>query len=408
MHYDWNQYVPALEGATRMQHLRDLGRRKVRTTLTILGITIGIWALVVFGSMANKINALVAGGSDYYADKVVLSDNSGALGGFSSAPMSIEIVDQVREVDGVDVVFPGVMMLMDEEMPAVTMGSPPMINGGVAGADEGREQFETSIAEGRDLAAADEGSLVAVLGSDIARKYDKHPGDTIDFHDVTFEVIGVLEPTLTAPDQAAIMPLEAAQHLFLKQLPPVVQARLEASDLATTIVVFPDQGVEPETLADRIESQVPGVAAMTGKDFDEQIGSATAILNSILVGIALISLAVGGLSVINTMAMSIAERTREIGIKRAIGGSRFRIVRELVTEAALIGFIGGAIGLLLGAIVVTFANDAGRSSGTVLFDLTAWTAVTAVVFSTVLGAIAGFFPALHAARLDPVTALRYE
>ena len=109
---------------------------------------------------------------------------------------------------------------------------------------------------------------------------------------------------------------------------------------------------------------------MTGKDFDQQIGSATAILNAILVGIALISLVVGGLSVINTMAMSIAERTREIGIKRAIGGSRFRIVRELVTESALIGFIGGAIGLVLGAVVVVVANEAGRSSGTVLFELT--------------------------------------
>jgi putative ABC transport system permease protein len=161
-------------------------------------------------------------------------------------------------------------------------------------------------------------------------------------------------------------------------------------------------------LADRIEFVVPNVAAMTGKDFDEQIGSATAILNAILVGIALISLVVGGLSVINTMAMSIAERTREIGIKRAIGGSRFRIVRELVIESALIGFIGGSIGLILGALVVVFANEAGRSSGTVLFELTAWSAVTAVLFATVLGALAGFVPALHAARLDPVTALRYE
>jgi putative ABC transport system permease protein len=112
--------------------------------------------------------------------------------------------------------------------------------------------------------------------------------------------------------------------------------------------------------------------------------------------------------VVNTMAMSIAERTREIGIKRAIGGSRLRIVRELVTEAGLIGFIGGAIGLALGALVVTLVNDAGRSSGTVLFDLTTGTAITAVLFSTILGALAGFVPALHAARLDPVSALRYE
>jgi putative ABC transport system permease protein len=108
------------------------------------------------------------------------------------------------------------------------------------------------------------------------------------------------------------------------------------------------------------------------------------------------------------MAMSIAERTREIGIRRAIGGSRARIVRELVIESALIGFIGGAVGLVLGALVVLVVNEAGRSSGTVLFELTLGTAFTAIAFAAVLGAIAGLVPALHAARLDPVTALRYE
>jgi len=106
--------------------------------------------------------------------------------------------------------------------------------------------------------------------------------------------------------------------------------------------------------------------------------------------------------------MSVAERTREIGIKRAIGGSRRRIIRELVTEAALIGFIGGVMGLLLGAIVVVLANEAGRSSGTILFDLTPGTAIFAVAFSTILGMLAGVIPAWSAARLDPVEALRYE
>jgi ABC-type antimicrobial peptide transport system permease subunit len=83
-------------------------------------------------------------------------------------------------------------------------------------------------------------------------------------------------------------------------------------------------------------------------------------------------------------------------------------VRELVVESALIGFIGGAVGLVLGAVVVTVANEAGRSSGTVLFELTVGTAITAIAFGTILGALAGFVPALHAARLDPVEALRYE
>jgi putative ABC transport system permease protein len=391
-----------------MRYLRNLGRRKARTTLTVLGITIGIWALVVFGSMANKINALVEGGSTYYADKLSLSDSSGSLGGFSAAPMSIHTADVVRDVEGVAAVAPAVMMLMDEQTAGVTMGVPPMITGTLPGSDEGLDNFALRYAQGRALTADDEGQQVAVLGSDIARKYDKQVGDTIVLRDTPFEVVGILEPTLTAPDQAASVPLAAAQKLFLAMMPPMVQIGLQESDLVSTMTVYLEPGVDAEALADRIEAEVPNVAAMTGNDFDEQIGSATAILNAILVGIALISLVVGGLSVVNTMAMSIAERTREIGIKRAIGGSRFRIVRELVTESALIGFVGGTLGLVLGATVVVLGNEAGRSSGTVLFELTAWSAVTAVLFATVLGAFAGFVPALHAARLDPVAALRYE
>ncbi len=387
--------------------MRDLGRRKLRTTLTILGITIGIWALVVFGSMANKINALVDGGSTYFADKVSLSADAG-MGGFSAAAMALSTSDLVAVGDGVAVVIPEVMLLMDEEMSAVSMSVPPMIQGSVAGADQGRETFELRYAQGRALTAADEGRRVTVLGSDIARKFDAGVGDTIVLRGAEFEVVGVLEPTLTAPDQTAMVPFRAAQELFVASLPPMVRESVEADSVTTSMTVFPEPGVDPDVLARRIETELPDVSAMSGKDFDEQIGSSMAILNAILIGIALISLVVGGLSVVNTMAMSIAERTREIGIKRAIGGSRLRIVRELVVEAGLIGFIGGAIGLALGALVVTLVNDAGRSSGTVLFDLTTGTAITAVLFSTILGALAGFMPALHAARLDPVSALRYE
>jgi putative ABC transport system permease protein len=128
----------------------------------------------------------------------------------------------------------------------------------------------------------------------------------------------------------------------------------------------------------------------------------------VLTGVAMLSLLVGGLSTINTMAMSVAERTREIGIKRAIGASRWRIRREVVLESAAIGLIAGLIGLAIGAAMTTLFNDLGRASGNVLFDLTLGTALTAVAFATGLGAVAGFIPAWHASRLDPVTALRYE
>jgi putative ABC transport system permease protein len=356
--------------------------------------------------MANKINSLVAGGSQFYEGKVTVSAKGTGMG-FGS-PVEISAGDRIAAIGGVDVVVPSVSMLRSEDGTGMSMSMPEMIIGQVAGADQGRETFPMSYASGRALTPEDEGSDVAVLGSDIARQHDTRVGDTMTLHGEPFAVVGILEPTLTAPDTTVIVPLQAAQRLHIKTLPPLVAANLDPASVATGFTVYPLAGADPETIAAEIRAAAPDLEPMTARDFDSQIGSATSILNSILVGIALISLAVGGLSVINTMAMSVAERTREIGIKRAIGGGRFRIVRELVTESALIGFLGGAIGLVLGAVLVTVVNEAGRSSGTVLFQLTTGTAFTAVGFSTVLGALAGLIPAMHAARLDPVSALRYE
>ena len=389
-----------------MRLLRQLSRRKLRTTLTILGITIGIWALVVFSSMANKINSLVAGGSEYFAGKILVTDASNLAVGAGFTPMRADVTDQIRELDGVVAAAGEIQLIFDPE--ANAFGGAQTIVGLVAGSDEGHETFELRAAQGRLLTADDEGSLVIELGSDMSRQLAAGVGDTIEMRGETFEVVGILEPTLTAPDTSVFVPLSAAQLLFHKTLPAAVQDAIPADQLISQVVVYPDAGVDSAALATLIKERVENVRTLTGEEFDEQVGSATAIFNAIIIGVAVISLVVGGLSVINTMAMSVAERTREIGIKRAIGGSRRRIIRELVTEAAVIGFIGGVIGLVLGAIVVVFANEAGRSSGTILFDLTPGTAIFAVAFSTILGMVAGVIPAWSAARLDPVEALRYE
>ncbi len=389
-----------------MKTLRNLFRRKLRTILTVTGIAVGVWALVVFGSMGNKISMLVAGGSDYYKDKVVVSAKGGMMG--IGGPMAISNADAIAKVPGVDVVVPGVSLLLSDDISSVSMGSPSMISSGLAGRDEGRDTFKVSYAYGRGLTQADAASNVVVLGSDLAKQHRTKLGDSMTLRGESFTVIGILEPTLTAPDNSAMVPLAAAQRLFVKTLPPLLGAKLQPSEVATSFEVYPAAGADTQVVARAIEANLPDTSAMTGKDFDKVIGSSVALLDAILVGIGLISLIVGGLSVINTMAMSIAERTREIGIKRSIGASRARILRELVFEAALIGFIGGLIGLAFGALVVTMANEAGRENGTVLFLLTPSTALTALGFSTILGAFAGFVPALHAARLDPVSALRYE
>ena len=388
-----------------MKLLRNLGRRKLRSTLTISGIAIGIMALVVFGSMANKMNALIGGGSKYYADKDIVTIGNMMTG--SSQPLSLADVEKIQAVDGVAAAAPSIEMMLDDSTTA-TMGTPEMISGSVPGADEGLESFTTTIAQGRKLQPGDSGNVV-VLGSDLARKLNASVGGKVTIRDQEFEVIGILAPTLTAPDKDAMMPLATAQKLFVDTLPPIIRANVNASDLATSITVYPAKGVDPAVLKERLEAALgTSYTVMDGADFDAMLGSFSAIFTLVLTGIAMLSLLVGGLSTINTMAMSVAERTREIGIKRAIGCPRWRIRLEIVLESGAIGLIAGLIGLAIGAAMTALFNDLGRASGNILFDLTLGTALTALAFSTGLGAIAGFIPAWGASRLDPVAALRYE
>jgi putative ABC transport system permease protein len=388
-----------------MRLFRNLARWRLRTGLTITGITIGIWALVVFSSMANKVDALVSGGSAFYAGKITVSD--GGFGGIGGQPMRLDQMQDLRAIEGVDAVVPSAAMIA-QDIAGVSFGPPDQVWGTPIDVDGGRDTYRPPIATGRGLTAADEGHDVAVVGSSIAAKQGVAVGDVVTAHGHPFEVVGVLGPTLSSPDVTISVPFSAVQVLVHEDLPPVVREAVAASDLATSFTVYPSDGTDHAALATTIEARLPGVTALTGEAYDRSVGSSVAVFNSIIVGIGLVSLIVGGLSIINTMAMSVAERTREIGIKRAIGARRRRIVRELVAEAGVIGAIGGLLGVVLGSLVVVLANEAGRSSGTVLFEMTPSTAVFALAFATILGVIAGIIPAWTAARLDPVAALRYE
>jgi putative ABC transport system permease protein len=366
-----------------------------------MGITIGIWALVVFSSMANQINSFISAGSDLYAGKIIVTDGES----FGTTPIRLSAAEDIAVIDGVAAVDPQVQLLWDPDA-GFSFGVPKTVIGLIPGADEGHA-FKMELATGRALTPDDTGDVV-VLGADLAKEYGVAAGGTVQIHGRPFEVLGTYLTTLAPPDTDAIVPLATAQGLYLDTLPPLVADAVVAKDLANQIVVYPEEGRDADAIAASIEATVENSVALSGAAFDEVIGGPTVIFNAIIIGVALISLIVGGLSVINTMAMSVSERTREIGIKRAIGGSRRRIIREIVSEAGLIGLIGGLIGLALGAVVVTVANELGRSSGTRLFDLTASTAIFAVAFSTILGMVAGVIPAWGAARLDPVAALRYE
>jgi putative ABC transport system permease protein len=217
-------------------------------------------------------------------------------------------------------------------------------------------------------------------------------------------VIGVLERTLTFPDKIAYVPLADAQAIYVEAVPEAFEER--TSELATQIEVFPDDLSEADAIATAIETEVDGVRTVTPEQVEAQIGQATIVFNLIIVGASVIAVIVGGLSVINTMVMTVSERVREIGIKKAVGAPTSAILREFLVEATLLGAIGGVIGLSAGALLVVVLNAQTAGSGTSVFLLTPMLLLRSFLFATVLGALAGIYPALRAARLDPVTALR--
>ena len=387
-----------------MRVFKNVFRRKLRAFLTIFGITIGVLALVVMGAMAEKITLLVDGGIEYYGDKVVVEDGSEA-GAFAMMPMSTDVIPELERIDGVAAAFPSLALLLDDEPGAVTMGVPATIGSTDLGVLE-YEAMVAEIAEGRNLQEGDAG--VAVVGCDLVTKLDAKVGGTIELRGETFEVVGIRDKTLSAPDNAVAVPLDDARRLMVKTLPPSLAETIDVDKLASQIVVFPEEGHDPEKLAATINQQLEGVRATGPQAFQEQVVSATQMLSAVIIGIALVSLLVGGLSVVNTMTMAVSERTREIGVRKAIGASSGAVMRQFIGESAVIGFVGGLSGLAIGWVLVYAFNAAGNASGTQLFLITERLAVGSVGFALVLGVLSGLYPAWHAAQLNPVQALRYE
>ena len=188
----------------------------------------------------------------------------------------------------------------------------------------------------------------------------------------------------------------------------MVRNQVDQNDLVNSMTVYPTPGTDPEVLAARINEAVDGVEAMGPSAFQEQIAGFMGIFNAIIYGIAIIALFVGGLSVINTMTMSVNERTREIGVRKAIGASDRQIVGQFLTESGVIGLIGGVSGLFLGWLAATVADRLLEGRNLDLFLISPRLAIGSVLFAIFLGLVSGLYPSFHAARLQPVLALRYE
>lgn len=410
--------------------IRNMFRRRARTFLTVFGIVIGIFALSVLGSLAEKMNVMMDGGVKYFTGQLTVSPKGSQMMGILSA----DVIDKLKKVDGVKSVNGQIMMMLSDDPSAMTIGIPPMIIGiDLENPFENRNYKTLAMKEGRTIRKGDKNK--AMIGIDLAKQERLKVGDTFVIRKRPFKVVGILDKTLTAPDKMAMIPLPDARSMFIdsqpflkdlqeqaRQIPPAFmmfipekqRAQLESmsafspENLITGASINWEDGVDPNVLAEKINEEVEGVTVMAPDDMKKQLQQAMMIFNLIITGSALIALIVGGLSVINTMTMAVSERTKEIGLKKALGAQTSDIMKEYLAESGAIGLFGGLIGVGLGYFFTTILNVQMAAKGADIFMTTPRLVLISLAFAIILGTLSGIYPALRAANLDCVKALKEE
>jgi putative ABC transport system permease protein len=426
-----------------MEILRNMWRRKFRTFLTIFGIVIGIFAFTVMGSMALKLNKMIDGGKRYITGQITILPKgadfaTGQMGGM----LPIDTLNKIAKVDGVEAVAGSVEFSLDEPnlddpTGGAQFGMPASIEGMDLDSNFKNRNWENlDMREGRMIERGDPDNYVTV-GITVALDKNWKVSDKVDIRGRQFEVVGIVEKTMTGPDSYVFMPLKAARILYIESNPflkslkeqseqamtiserdlsvlpeetksQILQARaFKVEDVSTAAAASWKDGVDSDVVSNRIKEQFKNEAlVLSPKKMGEEIDKASATMNAVILGSALLALVVGLFSIVNTMIMSISERTKEIGIKKALGASNNSIALEYTLEAGLIGALGGLIGMGFGAFTAYSINRAMESKGAEIFSLEPTFFAWVLLFSFAVGVVAGIIPAMRAAKLKVVEAIR--
>jgi len=415
-------------GENAQMALTTLRENKMRSFLTVLGVVIGITALLSVVSILMGVYADVnAYLSDYGTDTLFIfrfdpGIHAGRLTPEERArkPLTLEDALAIKELcPAVRAVTASLYPRFEEDGPQRGPSTARYLSKEVSGIDYSgnlpatEEVFNSRPAKGRFFSEAENQhrAEVALIGSDIAKTLypDIDPlGKPIMVDGVTYEVIGVLQRRKgqLVKDQSADRAVLVPYRTYQKHLPMDDENMVGA-------VAYPGRMPEAE---DEIRSvlrrrrNVPyskpdnfGMAsAQQVADQFKQITSSVALLISVISSIGLL---VGGVGVMNIMLMSVTQRTREIGVRKAIGARRSDVIWQFLTEAVVLTGSGGVIGVLAGGGISLLINLAVPSLPSYI---PLWAIVMAVAVSMSVGLFFGMYPAIKAARLDPVEALRYE
>ncbi len=378
---------------------RSLTQRKMRTGLTIFGIALGIFAVVVMGGMSEHMNLVVDKSLKLLANDIQIEPD-GTYGGVGTLDESK--IRQVKRVPGVS----------DAHGVLITMLDPESGGGGLTGGDmvfgvlPEKQMKDAKLTSGRYLIPGD--GYKVVIGSSIARKFNLKVGDELEMKSKRMQrtssitntrnvtVVGILEYTGSFFDSSVQIPLDRAQKFY------------EMENIVSLIYAKPAPGVDPSELARRIDLSVEKVKSTSPEQLRKEIEGNLMIFGLITISAAVLAAIIGGLSVMNTMLMSVSERTKEFGLLKALGAERKTILLMTMGEAALMGVIGGITGIVAGGILTHFLNKSFEAQGSALFAITPRLVMIGLIFAITLGIICGTYPAYRATKLSPMEALRYE
>ncbi len=394
---------------------RSLKKRGLRTWLTMIGIFIGVSAVVALVSLAQGMqNAITDQFASVGSDKLMIQGASAGFGppGTNAAGIvTIDDVKLVKSVVGVDIVggrlIKPVQVEFSDEVKTVMVATMP---DDLKVRDEFIKVNKYYAETGRFLKTSDRNKVV--LGASFGINFFNKPvkiNDRILVNNKKFQVIGIINKIGVGRDSQIVMNEEDIRDLFNeKEKYSIILAQVE-------------KGYEPSKVADSVlrafrrdRKQKEGfedVTVGTSEELFKSVGTILSVIQAIVIGIASISLIVGGIGIMNTMYTSILERTRDIGIMKAIGATNGNIMTLFLIESGMLGAIGGAIGVIIGLSLsklvelgATIAMGPGILEANVSFGLIAG----AILFSFVLGAIAGILPAREASKKQPVEALGYD
>ncbi len=391
--------------------LREIRNNLLRSALTTLGIIIGVGAVIMMVTLGTgATQSITASIASMGRNLLILSPGQRRPGTLSIAP-SFQIADAValrRDVISLDAVAP-----VTTSTAAAILGNHNRTTNVYGTTNEFFTTREWNIAQGRKFNISEDrsGKSVCILGQTVRNELfgAQDPiGQRMRLGKISCEVIGVLDSKGqstfgTDQDDLAVMPIRA------------VQRRMTGNNDVTMIWI----SVRDAALIDHAKTDITKlirerrrIASGSENDFQlsdmkeisNQISTITGTLTAFLSAIAAVSLLVGGIGIMNIMLVSVTERTREIGIRLAIGARARDVLLQFLIEAAVISALGGIVGIVIG-----LAGAYGISSLLKLpFIFQPGIVVIAVLFSAGVGVAFGFFPARRAARLDPIEALRHE